>query len=225
MEKPSSNLRVERPASLRSQVQDILRASILNGDFAVGEHLIERELCQATQVSRPILREALVHLEARGLIQQIPARGYVVVRLEPSRVAAIYEVRGALEGLAARCFAQRGRTEDLRALKAAFAALSKAAKKADRAAIRDTTTTFYDVLMDRCGNPEIRSALEPVLDRIAFLRSKSMEVSGRREESVNELERLVDAISAGDADAASRISDEHIQTARDAAISRLEMEG
>ncbi|PVA10626.1 GntR family transcriptional regulator [Pelagivirga sediminicola] len=215
-------IKVERPASLRSQLQNSLRNSILNGDFDPGDPLIERELCEASGVSRPILREALAHLEARGLIERLPSRGYAVSLPSRERISNIYEVRVALEGLAVRSFVERADAETLGQLQIRWQGLDRAFFSRDRATLRTATTEFYDILLEGCGNAEIRSALEPLLDRIAFLRTQTMLSPERRQASHTEMQALVEAISNRDAEKAAKISDQHIENARAAALSKLD---
>lgn len=215
-------IKVERPLSLRNQVQVSLRNSILNGDFDPGDHLIERELCEASGVSRPILREALAHLEARGLIERLPSRGYAVSLPSRDRISNIYEVRAALEGLAVRSFVKRADDATLEQLQARWQNLDRALSGGDRASVRAATTAFYDVLLEGGGNAEIRSALEPLLDRIAFLRTQTMLSPERRQASHAEMQLLVEALLKRDADAAAAISDQHIQNASIAALSKLD---
>lgn len=214
-------IRVERPVSLRNQVQVSLRSSILNGDFDPGDQLIERELCEASGVSRPILREALAHLEARGLIERMPARGYRVSQPTRAEISDIYEVRAALEGLAVRSFAERADEATLSALRERWHGLDRAFASRDRASLRTATTAFYDVLLEGCGNGEVRSALEPLLDRIAFLRTQTMLSQERRQSSHAEMRALTEAICRRDAAAAAELSDRHIRNACAAALHRL----
>lgn len=214
-------IKVERPASLRSQLQASLRNSILNGDFDPGDALIERELCEASGVSRPILREALAHLEARGLIERLPSRGYSVSLPSRERISNIYEVRAALEGLAVRSFVERADEEMFKQLKIRWQRLDSAFASLNRATLRSATTELYDILLEGCGNTEIRSALEPLLDRIAFLRTQTMLSPERRQASHAEMQSLIEAISKRDADSAAKISDRHIQNACAAALSKL----
>lgn len=218
----ANRLRVPRPISLREHVQETVRTSILNGEFRLGEHLIERELCAAMQVSRPLLREALAHLEARGLIERVPSRGFVVATPTIERVQALYEVRGAIEALAAQFFAARASAEDVALLRSRFDVLKSLTDRPDLGHVRAATSEFYDVLMDRCGNSEIRTVLEPVLDRVAFMRTQSMTRPGRFDKSVAEIGRIVEAISQGDSDTARQLSEEHIVAAAASALESLQ---
>lgn len=216
-----ARLRVPRPPSLREHVQETVRSSILNGEFRPGEHLIERELCEAMQVSRPLLREALAHLEARGLIDRVPSRGFVVATPTIEKVQALYEVRGAIEALAAQYFAERATAEDVALLRSRLEVLKSLSDRPDLGRVRAATSELYDVLMGRCGNSEIRTVLEPVLDRVAFMRTQSMTRPGRFDKSVAEIGRIVDAIGRGDAEAARVLSVEHVEAAGVSALESL----
>src|ERR1044072_1826069 len=100
------SMRVARVAApVRQQVAEVLRAAITSGRFAQGQRLVEKDLCELTGVSRASAREALRHLESEGLIETLPNRGPLVSRLSPRDAASIYQVRGALEALAAQLFA------------------------------------------------------------------------------------------------------------------------
>jgi len=72
-----------------------LRKAILSFHFKPGEKLTERELCELTGVSRPLMREALRDLEAQGLISNVPHRGPAAAMLTRDDARDIYEVRSA----------------------------------------------------------------------------------------------------------------------------------
>jgi GntR family transcriptional regulator of vanillate catabolism len=85
-----------------------LRDMIASGVLPPGERLLEVQLVERLEVSRTPIRAALLRLEQEGLLEALPSGGYVVRRLsEPDAMIAI-EMRGTLEGLAARLAAERG---------------------------------------------------------------------------------------------------------------------
>ena len=92
-------LNVPRAVSLRQQVTDSLRESILSGNLRPGQKLTERELCEEMHISRTVLREALQHLEAEGMIVNVPPRGRVVIDISEEEARGIYDVRRAIESL------------------------------------------------------------------------------------------------------------------------------
>ena len=218
-----ADLRIERnDDTLRSRVQAKLRDSILDGYFRPGQKLIERELTELTGVSRSILREALVHLEARGLIERVSFKGFIVVRLGPDKVREIYELRSALESFTAELFTERASEEERRALKQAGEALQRALAGTDLGRIRDATTRWYEVLYRGARNSELHRALEPVSDRIFHLRTQSIGDPKRREASAAEMRALTEALLGGDAAEAVDATRRHVEAARDAILARLE---
>ena len=217
-----SDLRLERSNyTLRAGVQAKLRESILDGYFRPGDKLVERELTELTGVSRSILREALVHLEARGLIERHAFRGFVVARVGPDKVREIYELRAALESVTAELFTRRASAEHRAALDEAGRALQDALAGSDLARIRDATTRYYDILFEGSGNSELRRALEPVGDRIFHLRTQSVADPERRKASAAEMRALTEALLARDPAEAVTATREHVDAARDAILARL----
>jgi len=84
-----------------------LREKILSGELEPGQRLVEAQAAQWLGVSRTPLRYALSVLSSEGLLERSGARGYVVRRFSVRDVLDAIDVRGALEGLAARCVAER----------------------------------------------------------------------------------------------------------------------
>jgi GntR family transcriptional regulator of vanillate catabolism len=85
-----------------------LREKILAGELSPGQRLVEAQLAQWLGVSRTPLRYALSVLSAEGLLDRSGARGYVVRRFSVRDVLDAIDVRGVLEGLAARAVAEKG---------------------------------------------------------------------------------------------------------------------
>jgi DNA-binding GntR family transcriptional regulator len=93
--------------SLREQALSSLRRAITTGQLKPGTHLVETELSEALQISRGTLREAMRQLQQEGLISA-GARGRLSVRhLDAKEIRDIFDVRAALESLAARELASR----------------------------------------------------------------------------------------------------------------------
>lgn len=85
-----------------------LRERILAGELSPGQRLVEAQLAQWLGVSRTPLRYALSVLSSEGLLDRSGARGYVVRRFSVRDILNAIDVRGVLEGLAARSVAERG---------------------------------------------------------------------------------------------------------------------
>ena len=90
-----------------------LRKLIVDGRYAAGERLAEIPVAQALGVSRTPVRLAFRTLEQEGLLRKAGARGFVVREFSPADVLCAVQVRGVLEGLAARRLAERGMTPEV----------------------------------------------------------------------------------------------------------------
>ena len=112
--KPSKNA---NGATTRSEsIAATLRAAILAGEFAPGERMYELELSERLKVSRTPVREALKSLAGEGLLDHVPNRGSYVRAYSVDDIVEAYEIRAALEGLAARRAAQLGLAAEQRAI-------------------------------------------------------------------------------------------------------------
>jgi len=89
-----------------------LREMIVAQELPAGSRVPERDLAEALGVSRTPVRVALGILEAEGLVSGVPNRGFVVSDFSIDDVLSAFDVRGALEGLAARSAVERGIGEE-----------------------------------------------------------------------------------------------------------------
>ena len=122
-------LKIDRNTkTLRELALEKMRDAILGRHFQPGDRLVERALCEQLGVSRTVVREVLRHLETEGLVETLPHQGPIVARLEPEQAAQIYELRAALEALAARACALQRIVRDLSVT--AFPLVTKGRKRA-----------------------------------------------------------------------------------------------
>ena len=207
-----TTLRVERnPAPVRAQVLDNLRQAIVERQLAPGQRLVERELVELTGVSRTSIREALRELAAEGLITAIPNKGTVVATVSAAGAGQLYEVRSALEGLGGRLFAQNATQAQRNALVKALQRIERLVAKG--APLINAEDSFYEIIFEGGGNEALRSVADGLRARVSVLRALSLSVPGRPAESLREMRDIVDAVLAGDADAATRACSRHVEEA------------
>jgi DNA-binding GntR family transcriptional regulator len=216
----NDTLRVERmPAPVRSQVVDNLRQAILKRQFSPGQRLIERELVELTGVSRTSIREALRELAAEGLVTTIPNRGTVVASLTADEARELYQVRSVLEGLAGRLFVENATALQVRTLVKALQSVERTYNK--KVPVLAAKDAFYDALFAGGGNQSLHSIASGLHARVRVLRTLSLSRPGRPAESLGELRAIVDAVLAGDADAAAQACSYHVEQAGYAGIAAL----
>lgn len=111
---PASPLRTAEPdvaeegSSQAVKAQQRLRELILAGDLPAGARIAELALVERLGMSRTPIRAALMRLGQEGLLEPLPGGGYAVRTFSEREVADAIELRGTLEGLAARLAAERG---------------------------------------------------------------------------------------------------------------------
>ncbi|GAA1985897.1 GntR family transcriptional regulator [Amycolatopsis minnesotensis] len=215
--------RVRRVAApLRTQVLEALRQDVLAAEFEPGERLVEARLCARYEVSRTVVREVLRQLESEGLVTTVPNRGPVVTELTAADAEALFEVRGALEGLAGALFAERATAEQRERMGKVirrYARTHRKAELAERLAMKDE---FYDILIAGAANPVIDSTLRGIHARVQMLRGLSLRARGRGPETVRELTAIHEAAAVtADAAAARAACEEHVRNAAATALREL----
>src|ERR1700755_2736457 len=93
---------------MRAMLQ--LRELLLSGEFPSGTRISELPLVERLGVSRTPLRLALARLEHEGLLELLPGGGYVMREFTSGDIHDAIELRGIIEGTAARFAAQKGTT-------------------------------------------------------------------------------------------------------------------
>lgn len=218
-ETAAPSLRVGRVAApLREQAVAVLREAILDFRLKPGQRLIERELVEQTGVSRTTIREVLRQLTAEGLVTTIPQRGAIVVRLSTKEVSDLYELRATLEQMTARLFVERASDKDVKQLRRALERMRKIVDDSDPdkppiQALLDAKDRYYEVYIDGADNGEVRSVLAGLQARIRLMRATSMSSPGRLTQMIEELERVIRAVEARDAQAAGEAAYEHVMRA------------
>jgi DNA-binding GntR family transcriptional regulator len=216
---PDRIVRIAAP--LRQQVIDMLRGAIADGRYSPGERLIERELCEGLGISRPVLREALRHLEAEGLVRTEPQRGIQVVTLSAEDVRQIYQIRSALESLAAAEFITFANPQQWLDLDGAMEMFETAIREGIPSRVQAAKTRLFSILMSGCGNPTLAQILTALHNRILLLRGTSLFQPGRMPQTARELRAIYESLKARDSAKVREAYVEHIDNSGRATITAL----
>lgn len=199
--------------SLVDEAHDRLRELIVSGRLAPGAPIIETEVASLLGVSRTHLRAALQRLQQTGFVVTAPISVYSRSRVAPLRASdarALFQIVGAIEGVAARGAAElakaarRALVEGLRRTNAALLASAKAQPR-DVAGAYRLDTEFHHRLVERGGGPRVLAVYEmvkPLADRYERIYTSALIESTA--ESVLEHAAVIEAIEAGDTEAAQR---------------------
>jgi DNA-binding GntR family transcriptional regulator len=214
---------VTRPARARAgrsdrSVADIfetLRGRIAQQEIPPGAKLRETDLAEEFRVARTRIRDALAALEQRGLVERIPNRGAVVMRLDMSQAFDIYALREVLEGLAARLATQNGPADLWRTELERFSGpMQKLVAKGEL----DEYIQHYEhlriAIIAAAGNPLLTDMLDIVFEKIQVLIRRIIILPGRAEEGRRQHVAMLEAMVRGDAAEAERLRRTGLASAR-----------
>lgn len=145
-----------RTDSLADRAYARLRREIAAGLLRPGERIREKPLSVRWQVSRTPIREALLRLEAEGIVVCNSRRSYNVRILTVDDVREIYETLGLLEGAIAAAAVPRLRPEDLQELEHLNREMETAASEANLQGFGDLNRAFHDVFIRKLENTTLR---------------------------------------------------------------------
>lgn len=212
--------------NLIEQVHLRLVDAIADGSLAPGERLTQEEVAQRLSVSRQPVSHALQLLKRQGLAVEIGKRGLAVAPIEPARMRDLYEVRGALDGLAARLAAERvaGGRAPVRAVDALKQRLADGLALGNDAPVHEwieKDVEFHAAIYALSGNTAVG---ETVAERWPhFKRSMGASLSNPDLRAPVWFEHvdIAEAILAGDAGRAVDASVAHVERAGRALYDRL----
>ena len=152
-----------QPALIDRAYEQLVEA-ITDGTFSPGQRIRQEELGRALGVSRQPISHALQLLKQQKLVEENGRRGLIVAEIDAARVRELYQVRGALDALAARLAAERiaGRVIDMRQPRAAERALASGLALPSDApvlAFIQADVAFHTALYRLSGNPAIEDTV------------------------------------------------------------------
>src|SRR6202163_2318464 len=187
---------LRRGLPLRDRIHGRLRAAILSGELSPGTPVIEAELATRLGASRTPVREALRRLEAEGLLEPRGLRGSVVRALRADEVECVFEIREALESLAARRAARTIRETELRKLEDYVGRMRGSVDDANEMERHDTG--FHDVILANASGDRLKRMLTELREELIAYRFLSLSDPDRRRATVGEHEAIVAALRAHD---------------------------
>ncbi len=206
---------LQNPPKLADQVYELLVGEICLGVLPAGSHLVQEQLAERLNVSRQPVQQAMARLKADGMVEEVGRRGLWVTQLDPKLMRHHYDIRAALDGLAARRAADRLRLEP--GLRDMFAHNAKDILAAGARAIEADDTVdqvrqdraLHSLIYKTSGNPLLEQTAEP---HWRFLQRAMVEVLQRAklpEEIWRQHTAIIDAILDGDPDSAERLIVDH----------------
>lgn len=204
------------PSSLHDEAAATVRARIFSGELAPGSFIDEAGLCEALQISRTPLREALKVLTAEGLLRHEPRRGCFVSEVTPRDLDEIFPVIALLEGRCAWEAAAHASDADLAALEALHAQLAAHAQAGRITDYYDTNHTIHEAIIVLADNRWLAQVIGDLRKILKLARLQQLHAQGRLQQSLAEHLAIFAALKARDSDGAEAAMRTHLGRQREA---------
>lgn len=199
--------------NLTDQVYRAIKHRILSNEFAVGSRLRDEELALQLSVSRTPVREAILRLSREGLVEIVPRSGTRVRTFTEQDIEDIFDLRIALEALAARKAADRIETQDLERLREMYERAEVALKKGDAKPALDFDTEMHRTILQASGNARLQEMMATINDYVTLFRNIGAGTPFHRGFNYRHRE-IVRALERRNPDLAARALSEHIEVAK-----------
>jgi DNA-binding GntR family transcriptional regulator len=187
-----------------------LREEIVTGRLQPNERLIELDLSERLGVGRAAIRTALVRLESEGLVERERHRGAKVRLVDEREAVEILEARATLEGLAARHAAAHAGARDIAELRAILAGMRTRLDAGDLLGASDQNAVLHRRILEISGHATAQRLISTLRSQLVRFQFRTILVPGRPERSFAEHTAIVDALEAGDGDAAEAAMRRHL---------------
>lgn len=210
--------------SLPDAIYLVLRDEILSGTHPPGDALRQEPLAKRFDVSRIPIREALNRLQADGLVQLRPRRGYVVASLDLEEIKEIFELRMVLEEHIGRIATMRRNEKDVRDVRRIVEAMEqvKINHQDDVVSWSKLNRKFHTRLCEASGRRHFYNVTNAFRDMVERYIRMELTMTGDLGEAQREHREIVDAFAQGDAKLVGQLSAQHCEHTAKRLISALE---
>lgn len=197
--------------SLGNQVADVLRAQVLLGELKPGDTIPERETSAALGVSRTPLREALVVLEAQGLIEMSPAKSPMVANPSLLELTQMLLVQSALEALAGEIACTEATQSEIEAIEATHARMVATAHDVDPIEFFKIDMSFHEAVVAASKNIVLIKTHNQFHVRLWRARFLSASKKATRESSMADHASIVEGLRRRDKEKVSGSMRDHLR--------------
>jgi DNA-binding GntR family transcriptional regulator len=200
-----------------AEIFTALKRRIIQWEYPPGYRFTEEELCKEFSVSRSPVRETLRMLEEHGLVDKVPYRGCTVKQPDVQAINELYDVRAILEtAVVEQLAAGEAPSELLDSLARTWYSLCRARSYAEveDVDLANEDRIFHEALARATGNRTLLDMLQSINERLHFMRMFDITTLERLQDTCQQHQRILDAITVGNAPAARQAMQLNIEGAR-----------
>ncbi|WP_168797923.1 FCD domain-containing protein [Pacificoceanicola onchidii] len=199
-----------RAKTITSIAVDAIEDMIVTGELLAGDRINESTLAESLGISRGPIREACRSLEQAGLLTSKTNRGMYVREVTLDEARELYELRGAIAGLAAELIVRRAGDDEIVSLERLVDQMQVAAEESSTAQYYKLNLQFHDDLVRAARNNALEDTYHKIVNQLHLLRRRGLVQEGNLLISNAEHRRVVTALANRDAAAASAALREHV---------------
>ncbi|AMN51934.1 hypothetical protein ACP90_05295 [Labrenzia sp. CP4] len=186
-----------------------LKTEILNGQLPPGFQAPEPDIATRLGMSRTPVREALIRLEADGLVDLVPRRGAKVLPISLQDICEIYQILSALEALAAGTACRKAGDEALAEIEEVLNDADDALERQDIEAWAVHDDRFHRLMAKASGNLRLEAEIEGFLDQVYRANTVLLRLNKAPASNAADHRKIVQAIRDGDTDSATETARLH----------------
>ena len=222
MENTLEGIRVTKKKSLREEVYESLRKSILHGKLKAGQRLIEEQLAHQIGISRTPVREAFHKLERDDLVSRLPKKGFAVREFTKADVEEIFGIRSALESYAAYLATLHMAPEKISSLEKNIDETERAMESGDYDKVVQLHTEFHNVLYKSCKSRKLLDMINNYSDYFYRYRGALVRTDNGFQSSTEDHRRMLEAMKKKDPRLVERIVRKHLGKGKDIVLKEID---
>lgn len=203
---------------LTDQVAARLRTLLVEGRIAPGAKLNERVLAEQLRVSRTPLREAIKLLAQEGLVDLLPNRGAVAVKLTEADIVHTFEVLAGLEAMSGELAAARISDAALSELRAKHHEMLAAFERRDLSNYYRLNAAIHVGINEAAANPVLAATYRRINARVQSMRFRTNQDEAKWRLAVQEHAQMMQALTERNAAVLGRVLAEHLAHKRDVVL-------
>jgi DNA-binding GntR family transcriptional regulator len=145
-----------------NRVFEEIKKEIINGTYAPGEPLAEIPLSNKYGINRTKMHQVINELEKLSLVEKIPSKGAFVKVITPKDLQEIFELKEAMDGMAARLAARRRRDDLLEEMIALFEDARRSLSDTDYEKKIEIGEKLHQFILKSCDNSRIVNTIKPL---------------------------------------------------------------
>lgn len=207
----SKMIKIEGYELLSQKIYRALKTQIVKGFLEPGEKLYGNEIAKDLNVSRTPVREALQRLASEGFLNITPNKAMVIVNISFEDAKEVLQVRGVLEGLAARITANKISKAELKELNDIIQKMDSSIEKNNLILYCKLDDEFHELILNICENKWIIRMRDSLENFIYRFRVKSLSIKGRIEDSLEEHKKIMESLKEHNSEKAEQSSRKHME--------------